>query len=254
MLNIEQNRKPLTSKQVLLRIVIIFAVAESLIMLILGVIPDKTNTYFEVIVDTALLVALSTPLIYFWVIKPFVTSRNQALAEASRLAHIDPLTQLANRRLLSSHLEKELASIARHKLYGALLLLDLDHFKPINDGYGHDAGDAVLTTIARRILSLTRTEDVVARLGGDEFVVLTRQLDPDKQHARDKANLIAKNLLRLVSEPLDYYGTRLQVTASIGVCMLGERDLDSDTAISHADQAMYKAKQAGRGCTVFFES
>jgi len=247
------SAKPLSTGQVVIRIAIIISAFESLIMLALGSIPHEANPYSEAVVDTCLLIVFSIPAIFLWVIRPFVRARDEALAQISHLAHVDPLTQLANRRLLLKHLEKTIAAISRHKMYGALLLLDLDNFKPVNDLHGHNAGDALLVEIARRMLSLTRSEDVVARLGGDEFLVLVTYLDLDKGRAGDKASLIARNLIDRVSKPFDYHGTPLQVTASIGIRMLGHDDVDPETAISQADRAMYQAKQAGRACAVFFE-
>jgi two-component system cell cycle response regulator len=246
--------KPLSARQVIIRIAIIVSAVESLIMLALGAIPREDNAYSVAMLDTALLIIFSIPAIFLWVIRPFVRARDEALAQINRLAHVDPLTQLANRRLLLEHLEKTLAAINRHKMYGALLLLDLDGFKPVNDVHGHDAGDALLVEIARRMLSLTRSEDVVARLGGDEFVVLLSYLDLEKQRAIDKASLIAGNLIELVSRPFEFRGDTLRVTASIGIRLLGVDDVDAETAISQADRAMYRAKQAGRACAVLFEN
>ena len=247
------SAKPLSIRQVVIRIAIIIASFESLIMLALGSIPHQISTLSEAVIDTGLLIIFSIPAIFLWVIRPFVTARDQALAQVSHLAHVDPLTQLANRRLMLAHLEKAIAAIRRHRMYGALLLLDLDEFKPVNDIHGHNAGDALLVEIARRMLSLTRSEDVVGRLGGDEFLVLITYLDFDKQRASDKASLVARNLIDLVSKPFDYHGTPLQVTASIGIRLLGYDDIDAETAIGQADRAMYQAKQAGRACAVFFE-
>ena len=244
--------KALSTRQVVIRVAIIIAAVESLIMLALGSIPHAASTYSEAVIDTGLLIVFSIPAIFLWVIRPFVTARDQALAQFSRLAHVDPLTQLANRRMLSTHLEKTIASNIRHKMYGALLLLDLDRFKPVNDAHGHEAGDALLVEVAARMQSVTRSEDVVARLGGDEFVVLIGYLDVDEQRARYKASLVASNLIELVSKPFSHAGTRLQVGASIGIRLLGPENIDPDSAISHADRAMYQAKQTGRGHAVFF--
>lgn len=245
--------KLLTTKQVILRIAAIISLAEFLIMLVLRAIPHEASTYSEAVLDVVSLVVLSTPSIYIWVIKPFVNARDEALAQISHLANVDPLTQLANRRFLSKHLGKAIAGIVRHKIYGALLLLDLDGFKSINDAHGHDAGDAVLVEIAKRLQSITRSEDVVARLGGDEFVVLINHLDVDERIARDKMSRIARKLINLVNQPFDLNGKTLHVGASIGIRLLGFEELDTETAISEADIAMYRAKQAGRGCAVFFE-
>jgi diguanylate cyclase (GGDEF)-like protein len=243
----------LTIKQVILRIVIIISSAEFLIMLVLGVIPHEVSTFFEAVLDVASLVLLSTPPIYIWVIKPFVDARDEALAQISHLAYVDPLTQLANRRLLSKHLEKVVAGVIRHKVYGALLLLDLDGFKPINDAYGHDAGDAVLVEVVKRMQSIARSEDIVARIGGDEFVVLISHLDVGERVAHDKALRIAKKLINLVNNPLHFHGKTLHLGVSIGIRLLGFEELDTETAIREADIAMYRAKQAGGGCAVFFE-
>lgn len=249
-----ESAKPLSTRQVVIRIAIIIASVESLIMLALGSIPHEASTLSEAVIDTGVLIIFSIPPIFLWVIRPFVTARDQALAQISHLAHVDPLTQLANRRLMLTHLEKALAAISRHKMYGALLLLDLDEFKPVNDAHGHNAGDALLVEIARRMLSLTRSEDVVARLGGDEFLVLITNLDLDTQRASDKASVVARNLIDLVSKPFDYHGATLQVTASIGIRLLGIDDVDAETAINQADRAMYQAKQAGRACAVLFKN
>ena len=249
-----ESAKPLSTRQVVIRIAIIIASVESLIMLALGSIPHEASTLSEAVIDTGVLIIFSIPPIFLWVIRPFVTARDQALAQISHLAHVDPLTQLANRRLMLTHLEKALAAISRHKMYGALLLLDLDEFKPVNDAHGHNAGDALLVEIARRMLSLTRSEDVVARLGGDEFLVLITNLDLDTQRASDKASVVARNLIDLVSNPFDYHGATLRVTASIGIRLLGIDDVDAETAINQADRAMYQAKQAGRACAVLFKN
>jgi diguanylate cyclase (GGDEF)-like protein len=245
--------KLLTARQVVVRIAIIIAAVELLIMLALEVIPHGSGRYSEAALDAALLAVFSAAAIYLWVIKPFVDARDDALSQINQMANVDPLTQLANRRLFSTHLEKAVAGIVRHRIYGALLLLDLDRFKPINDAHGHNAGDAVLVEIARRLRSVTRAEDVVSRLGGDEFLVLISHLDVDERMARDRASLIARKLIDLVNEPIGFHGETLQVGASIGIRFLGFEQLDTETAINEADIAMYRAKQAGRGCAVFFE-
>ena len=201
----------------------------------------------------ALRPSMSIPLIYVWVIKPFVTARDEALAQVNHLAHTDPLTNLPNRRMLARHFDKFMAGSLRRKLYGAVLLMDLDGFKLINDKYGHDAGDGVLVEIAERIMSITRMEDVAARLGGDEFIILISQLDSDEQTARDVAWRIADKLINLVNQPIMFEGKALHVGASIGIRLIGLEELESETAIREADAAMYNAKQAGRGCAVFHE-
>jgi PleD family two-component response regulator len=136
--------KLLSNTQVVTRIAAIIAAAELVIMLTFIWIPFSWNQFTEAILDVILLDTLSTPLIYRWVINPFVRARDEAIEKVRSLAFTDPLTQLANRRHILVHLQKMMASSKRHKIYGAILMIDLDGFKQINDSYGHDAGDAVL--------------------------------------------------------------------------------------------------------------
>lgn len=148
-------------------------------MLLLEIIPYKMSAYFEAVLDTALLAILSSPAIYFWVVRPFVSARDRALMQVGHMAATDPLTGLANRRLILKHLDSLIATSARHKDHGAVLLIDVDEFKPVNDSRGHAAGDAVLIRIADRLRSAVRAGDTVGRLGGDEFVVLLSRLDAE---------------------------------------------------------------------------
>ena len=243
----------LTTRNIIIRIIIIIASAEFIIMLLLSSLPFEMSIATEAAIDIGLLAAVSTPLIYVWVIKPFVTARDDALAQVNHLAHTDPLTNLPNRRLLCKHFEKFMASSLRHKIYGAVLLMDLDGFKVLNDNYGHNAGDEVLIEVANRILSVTRSEDVAARLGGDEFIILISQLDTDEETARNIALGIAEKLINLVSQPIVFEDKVLHVGASIGIRLLELEELNTETVFREADAAMYNAKQAGRGCAVFYE-
>jgi diguanylate cyclase (GGDEF)-like protein len=198
---------------------------------------------------------LSTPAIYIWVIKPFVDARDEVIVQINHLAHSDPLTHLANRRLISEHLGKIIASCVRHKDHAVVLLLDLDGFKLVNDNHGHEAGDAVLIAIAERLQSTVRSEDVVGRLGGDEFVVLVHRLGSDEQVAHGKAMVVAQKLIDSINKPVDFNGKTLHVGASIGIRLIGFEKLDTETAISEADNAMYRAKKAkGKGCAVFLRN
>lgn len=244
---------PLTTKHVIIRIAIIIAVFELFIMLMLRLIPHESGTYSEAAFDTLLLTILSTPAIYIWVIKPFVSARDNALAQINHLAYTDPLTQLANRRFVSKHLGKIISNSIRHKNYGAVLLIDLDEFKPVNDNHGHDAGDAILVEIATRLQSNVRSEDVVGRLGGDEFIVLIHHLGSDEQIAHNASLQIAEKLINIINKPFNFCGKSLQLSASIGIHLLGFERLDTETAINKADAAMYRAKKAGKGCATFFK-
>ena len=245
--------KLLTTKQVIVRITIIIASVELLVMLILRSNIHEVGTYTEAALDAVMLVLLSTPAIYIWIIKPYVSARDEALAQIIHLALTDPLTGLANRRSISEHLEMVLASSVRHREHGAVLLLDLDGFKLINDTNGHKAGDALLVEIAARLQKTVRSEEIVGRIGGDEFVVLIHRLDADKRIAHDMVLRITKDLLSIVYKPFDFNGKILRVGASIGVRLLGFVEPDTETVMNEVDIAMYSAKKAGKGCVVFFE-
>lgn len=241
----------LSARQVIFRIAIIISIAELLIMLVLGNLEYKLNIYTEALIDTLALAVLSTPAIYLWVIKPYIRARDEALEYISRLAFTDTLTQLANRRQLMVHLQMFLASSQRHKFYGALLLIDLNKFKPINDQYGHDAGDAVLVDVALRLQDQIRAEDAAGRFGGDEFMVLLAQLETDRQQAINEVAKVTQRILTSLREPISFKGESLQISASIGICMLGPDSPALETVIKQADEAMYQAKHGGSGVVVF---
>jgi two-component system, sensor histidine kinase LadS len=170
---------------------------------------------------------------------------NQRLSERERelqhAAHHDPLTELPNRRYLVERCELALAQARRSNEATALLLIDLDHFKPINDKYGHDAGDLMLQSIAQRLREHVRAGDAVARLGGDEFAVLICGGDAE-QHARD----IASRLLEELAKPVTYGAERLTVTISIGVALYPQHASNFTTLYKAADQMLYKVKSRGR--------
>ena len=170
---------------------------------------------------------------------------NQQLCEREReLQHAafhDPLTELPNRRFLVERCEAALANARRHNEATALLLIDLDHFKPINDKYGHDAGDLMLQTIAQRLREHVRSGDAVARLGGDEFAVLICGEDAE-QHARE----IARRLLDELAKPVAYGADRLTVTISIGVALYPRHASNFTTLYKAADEMLYKVKGRGR--------
>jgi two-component system, cell cycle response regulator len=245
--------KLISTKQVAVRIAIIISSAELLIMLLFRMLPYAAGTYAEAMLDTLFLTAVSIPAIYIWVIKPFVDARDEALAQISHLALTDPLTQLANRRLITNHLSTMIASSVRHRDHGAVLLIDLDDFKNVNDRYGHEAGDAVLVEIAKRLKSIIRSEDVVGRLGGDEFIILLQHLGTDETTAHESLLRLAEKLISKVNVPIAYHNKTIHVGASIGIRLLGFEQLDSESAIGEADRAMYRAKATGRGRAVFFK-
>ncbi|MGD0547021.1 MAG: GGDEF domain-containing protein, partial [Terracidiphilus sp.] len=158
------------------------------------------------------------------------------------LALHDALTGLATRLLLSDRLEAALESAKRHETGLALLMVDLDKFKDVNDTYGHHAGDEVLRITANRLLEAVRKSDTVARMGGDEFVVLLIDLND-----LNFAEKIAANIVNSLALPIPFQGLELPVSVSVGVCATSARELDTKTLLQNADAALYQAKEHGRG-------
>ncbi|KRB73252.1 hypothetical protein ASE01_21110 [Nocardioides sp. Root190] len=184
----------------------------------------------------------------FIVVAYDITNRIEARERAEHLATHDGLTNLANRTLLLRHLDRSFDVVDRTKRHVALLLIDLDHFKRINDSLGHHIGDELLVVIAERLLAWVRRGDVVARLGGDEFVVVLDDLDP----GADLEKRI-NQLLEVVLAPVVVHGYELAVTASIGATVYPADGDDPVTLLKHADIAMYQAKGAGRDGVKWFE-
>lgn len=182
-----------------------------------------------------------------------ITESKAASDEIKNLAFYDPLTQLPNRRLLMDRLKQALAA-SKHSLQGgALLFLDIDHFKVLNDTLGHGTGDTLLKIIANRLQSCVREADTVARIGGDEFVILLENLGEDKIEAATYAETIANKILNLMAQPykLDTYEHRGSV--SIGATLFFSHETDMEEVLKQADIAMYQAKDAGRNTIRFFD-
>jgi diguanylate cyclase (GGDEF)-like protein len=165
-----------------------------------------------------------------------------------RQAHYDPLTALPNRILFRDRLAQELANSTAGLSRGALLYIDLDHFKRVNDSVGHSAGDQLLTIVAQRLRSCTKEGDTVGRLGGDEFTVILRNVvDPDSARA------VGERIIQLLQLPVNIGGRDHFVCASIGITLFPDDGSTIDDLMRNADTAMYRAKDAGRGCTMFFD-
>lgn len=183
-----------------------------------------------------------------------ITLKKAADEEIERLAFYDPLTNLANRRLLQERLKIALASSHRSGKHGALLFIDLDNFKALNDTLGHDVGDLLLKQVAQRLLANSRETDTVARLGGDEFVVMIENLSHQALEAATQADVIADAILNDFNQPF-YLTENLHHlnTASIGVTLFCGHRQKEDELLKHADIAMYQAKSAGRNTIRFFD-
>ena len=246
--------KKITPIIAIIRIGAIIAAVEIFTMLLIANSPYRFSLFLQAAVNTALLLIISIPFIHIWIIRPLLEEQTNAVNSANEKAFLDPLTKLPNRLILSDYMERYIAGIRRHEIYGAVLLLDLDDFKYINDNFGHDAGDKVLVEVGRRLKSVTRPEDVVSRIGGDEFVVLIGRLDVDKHTARNKVLGIAKKLQNSLLENIDYQNRLLTVHASMGARLLDSEKLDVETVLRDADQAMYKAKNSGKNKAVVFEN
>ncbi len=181
-----------------------------------------------------------------------ITERKQLEEQVRQLAFHDPLTHLANRRLMLEHLDQAMSASKRSHHHGALLFLDLDNFKPLNDKHGHGVGDLLLIEVAERLKTCVREADTVARFGGDEFVVLLCELGTQPDEATAQATAVAEKIRNRLAEPYVLQATPSapaighQCTASIGVAVFHGRDESQGSVIDRADAAMYQAKEDGR--------
>jgi diguanylate cyclase len=198
-----------------------------------------------------LLAVTTTLLIYDAHLESSMRRYNELLEQANaRLQHAathDALTGLPNRVLLADRLGQAIARAARHETRFAVLVVDLDRFKAINDSLGHIAGDELLQEVARRLSGLLRKADTLARLGGDEFVLLIHEVSSPQD-----AEAVARKVLNQVAQPLQLAGLEVHVSPSIGICLCPDDGVDSETLLQHADAAMYHAKKKGRNTFQFF--
>lgn len=189
-----------------------------------------------------------------WVARD-ISDRKKAEAEIERLAFYDPLTKIPNRRLLIDRLVHELSIIKRHRHHSAILFLDLDHFKTLNDSLGHFIGDSLLEQVAQRLSHQIRGEDTVARLGGDEFVILLSELNEDKNMAANQARGVAEKVQKVLAESFFLYEHEHYISVSIGIGLFSaDTKANADDILKHADNAMYKAKALGRNQICFYQA
>ncbi|MBH1987345.1 MAG: EAL domain-containing protein [Burkholderiales bacterium] len=182
-----------------------------------------------------------------------ITDRKLSEAHTHRLAYFDALTGLPNRRMLIDRLEHALAAMTRVGQVGALMFIDLDNFKQINDARGHSVGDALLQQVALRLGSVLRADDTVARLGGDEFVIQVGNLGADAEHAARQALGVAEKVRAVLQSRYDIDGYPYSSTGSIGITLFPRGHASVDDFLREADTAMYRAKAGGRNRIEFFE-
>ncbi|OYU45427.1 MAG: hypothetical protein CFE44_07560 [Burkholderiales bacterium PBB4] len=197
-------------------------------------------------------IAISGRSISIGILRDITVSR-QNEAEIRRLAFYDPLTELPNRRLLMDRLKQALVTSTRTGQHGAVMFLDLDHFKQLNDSLGHDVGDILLQQVAARLKSCVREMDSVARLGGDEFVVLLEALSTNVQEAAMQAEIIGLKVLESLGQPYSLREHTHTSTPSVGIAVFQSGGESIDDLLKKADVAMYEAKAAGRNTVRFFD-
>ena len=201
--------------------------------------------------------------IFWFGIVTDVTEQKKMEDQVRQLAFHDALTNLPNRRLLNDRLSQSLSASKRSGYYGALIFLDLDNFKLLNDVHGHEVGDLLLIDVAEKLRSCVREMDTVARFGGDEFVVLISELDADKSESTKQAGIVAEKIRAKLANPyvlkVQHDGqaettVEHQCTACIGVALFGKNCTNKDDILKRADMAMYQAKAAGSSLIRFYDS
>ncbi len=213
----------------------------------------KKGHVYPVLQSISAVVAPDGQISHYVIAFSDISRRKEDEEKIHNLAFYDSLTQLPNRRLLIDRLQQAVASTARYHQHGALLFLDLDHFKLLNETEGHEAGDQLLVEIARRLRTCVRQVDTVARLGGDEFVVMLENLSETENGAATHAETVGQKILETVSRPYMLKGNEYHGTLSIGISLFSERDPGVEEILKRADVAMYQAKSGGRNKVCFFD-
>ncbi len=175
-----------------------------------------------------------------------ITEHKIQESKIKKMAFYDPLTELANRRLLIDRLDHEITISKRNKTFGSVIFLDLDNFKPLNDNFGHHIGDEFLIQIAKRLKATLREDDTASRLGGDEFVILLHAMDNSKQQAEQNAQIVSEKIRKVLHQPLEINGQQHICSASIGFTVFPQQNKNGEKIIEIADQAMYQSKKTGK--------
>ncbi|MDD0814550.1 EAL domain-containing protein [Curvibacter sp. HBC28] len=181
-----------------------------------------------------------------------ITESQKSLEAVHQLAYYDVLTQLPNRRLLLDRIGQSFTLSARKRSHGAIVFLDLDRFKNLNDMKGHAAGDLLLKQVAQRLKDTVRGHDTVSRFGGDEFVVVLEELGATLEDALSASRVVAQKIIKEINQPFDVDGYLYQTSPSLGICLFYADELSVTEVLKRADMAMYQAKQAGRNTLFYF--
>ena len=213
----------------------------------------KNGKIFWIEIDIAAVAGEDGKISNYVSVQRDITQRKATERQIEQLAFFDSLTQLPNRRLLMDRLTHALDTANRKANCGALLFLDLDHFKGINDTLGHDKGDQLLEQVARRLERIIRRSNTVARIGGDEFVILLEDLSESLSGAATQAEIVAEKILACFGDAFHISGYEHRCTPSIGVTLFGPQNNNADELLKRADLAMYQAKADGRNAIRFFD-
>ena len=211
----------------------------------------KDGSQFPLYISAKRVVLNDGPMTFAFLID--FTERKAAEEKINHLAFYDPFTGLPNRRLLMDRLQHALASGARRGRQGALLFIDLDNFKTLNDSLGHVTGDSLLQQVSQRLVSCVREDDSVARFGGDEFVVILEDLSENSIEAAAQTETISEKVLEALNQPYQLGTHEYRCTTSIGATLFNNNLQSTDELLKQADIAMYQAKKAGRNLLRFFD-
>jgi diguanylate cyclase (GGDEF)-like protein len=180
-----------------------------------------------------------------------ITDRKEKELEIEQLAFYDPLTNLPNRRLLMDRLEHTIKSVKRNKKIAALIFLDLDDFKLVNDSIGHSGGDKLLCQVSKKLQYTLRDSDTLSRIGGDEFVILLEGSESDRQLMVNEAHRVCERILESLEQPMSIKSKSVVISASLGITLIEGNTNTPDSVLGNADNAMYKAKKMGKGKLYF---
>ena len=182
-----------------------------------------------------------------------ITERMLIQLQIEHQANHDTLTDIPNRANLKQEIAKNIIRFQRHGVIFAIIFLDLDHFKNINDSLGHDVGDKLLVQTATRLKNTIRDEDMVARIGGDEFVILLPDLSADEFEAAKSAEIVSQKIHETFRTPFEIDGYKLNISSSLGITLINAQSQSEDALLKHADIAMYESKKDGRNTTRFYQ-